>query len=120
MATRHYIDAGISHGSVLSAILFLLHINDLVVPGTFGYADDSIVSDRYLAGAKCGRSCLVEWQWLIAFTNPSKPISSGNTMKSQSAQLNTKYPSGSLRLGRCKSGHDAGARGTAAEGTRFK
>ena len=40
-------DAGVPQGSVLSATFFLLHINDMLVPGTFGYADDSTVADRW-------------------------------------------------------------------------
>ncbi|KAJ2941189.1 hypothetical protein O0L34_g10419 [Tuta absoluta] len=46
------IDAGVPQGSVLSATLFLLHINDLLRHGIVGYADDSTVSERYLTGAK--------------------------------------------------------------------
>ncbi|KAJ2947549.1 hypothetical protein O0L34_g17337 [Tuta absoluta] len=45
------IDAGVPQGSVLSATLFLLHINDLLRHGIVGYADDSTVSERYLTGA---------------------------------------------------------------------
>ena len=46
------INAGVPQGSVLSATLFLLHINDLLQPGIVGYADDSTVSERYLSSAK--------------------------------------------------------------------
>ncbi|XP_049886813.1 uncharacterized protein LOC126381362 [Pectinophora gossypiella] len=45
------IDAGVPQGSVLSATLFLLHINDLLMSGIVGYADDSTVLERYVSGA---------------------------------------------------------------------
>ena len=45
------IDARVPQGSVLSATLFLLHINDLLHPGIVGYADDSTVMERYLSCA---------------------------------------------------------------------
>ncbi|XP_047997328.1 uncharacterized protein LOC125234949 [Leguminivora glycinivorella] len=45
------IDAGVPQGSVLSATLFLLHINDMLQPSIVGYADDSTVVERYLASA---------------------------------------------------------------------
>ena len=37
--------------------LFLLLVNDLLVRGTFGYADDSTVADRYLASANARKGC---------------------------------------------------------------
>ncbi|KAL0878611.1 hypothetical protein ABMA27_003690 [Loxostege sticticalis] len=45
------IDAGVPQGSVLSATLFLLHINDLLSLGIVGYADDSTVMEKYLSSA---------------------------------------------------------------------
>ncbi|KAL0879124.1 hypothetical protein ABMA27_004075 [Loxostege sticticalis] len=45
------IDAGVPQGSVLSATLFLLHINDLLSSGIVGYADDSTVMEKYLSSA---------------------------------------------------------------------
>ncbi|CAH2096385.1 unnamed protein product [Euphydryas editha] len=52
------IDAGVPQGLVLSATLFLLHINDLLVPGTFGYADDSTVTDRYFSSARASKDVI--------------------------------------------------------------
>ncbi|RVE49051.1 hypothetical protein evm_006297 [Chilo suppressalis] len=46
------INAGVPQGSVLSATLFLLHINDLLRPGIFGYADDSTVVESYISTAR--------------------------------------------------------------------
>ena len=50
--------------SVLSGTLFLLRINDLLVPGTYGYADESTVAGRYQASETPERmvSYLVERQ----------------------------------------------------------
>ena len=45
--------------SVLYITLLLLHINDLLVPGTFGYADDRIVADKYMASGNAGRAAIV-------------------------------------------------------------
>ncbi|CAG4956470.1 unnamed protein product [Colias eurytheme] len=45
------INAGVPQGSVLSATLFLLHINDMLKHNIFGYADDSTVVERYLSDA---------------------------------------------------------------------
>lgn len=46
------INAGVPQGSVLSATLFLLHINDLLESGVIGYADDSTVVERYISSAR--------------------------------------------------------------------
>lgn len=46
------INAGVPQGSVLSATLFLLHINDLLKPGTFGYADDTTVVESYIPNSR--------------------------------------------------------------------
>ncbi|XP_045491040.1 uncharacterized protein LOC123690909 [Colias croceus] len=49
------INAGVPQGSVLSATLFLLHINDLLKPNMFGYADDTTVVERYLSNAQASQ-----------------------------------------------------------------
>lgn len=49
------IDAGVPQGSVLSATLFLLHINDMLQLGLVAYADDSTVTDRYMSSARASR-----------------------------------------------------------------
>ena len=41
--------------SVISATLFLLHINDLLPLGVVGYADDSTVSAIYFSSARASR-----------------------------------------------------------------
>lgn len=38
--------------SLMSVTRFLLHINDILIPDTFVYDDDSTVADRYLSNAK--------------------------------------------------------------------
>ncbi|KAL0883669.1 hypothetical protein ABMA27_015794 [Loxostege sticticalis] len=48
------INAGVPQGSVLSATLFLLHINDLLSPGIVAYADDSTVIESYQSSARDG------------------------------------------------------------------
>ena len=72
------IDAGVLQGSVLSATLFLLHLNDLLVPGTFGYADDSTVADRSPIGGMLiwSHSMLPNTGVLVFLkTEPSTPVS---------------------------------------------
>ncbi|CAK1582682.1 unnamed protein product [Parnassius mnemosyne] len=46
-------NAGVPQGSVLSATPFLLHINDLLIPGIYRYADDSTVVERYQTPKQC-------------------------------------------------------------------
>lgn len=45
-------DAGVPQKSALFATLFLLHINDLLISGIVGYADDSTVVESYKSSAK--------------------------------------------------------------------
>ncbi|CAH2242743.1 jg11901 [Pararge aegeria aegeria] len=54
------VNAGVPKGSVLSATLFLLHINDLLNPNLFGYADDSTVTERYLSSPRASANDILE------------------------------------------------------------
>ncbi|XP_028172014.1 uncharacterized protein LOC114361228, partial [Ostrinia furnacalis] len=54
-SSQQPIKAGVPQGSVLSSTLFLLHINDLLKAGTFGYADDTTVTAKYLSMAKASK-----------------------------------------------------------------
>ncbi|CAH2207549.1 jg9570, partial [Pararge aegeria aegeria] len=64
------INAGVPHRGVLSATLFLLHINDLLKPGIFGYADDSTVTVRYMSSPRAsGDETLVLREALVERVN---------------------------------------------------
>ncbi|CAH2207692.1 jg25921 [Pararge aegeria aegeria] len=64
------INAGVPQGSVLSATLFLLHINDLLKPGILGYADDSTVTVRYMSSPRAsGDETLVLREALVERVN---------------------------------------------------
>ncbi|CAG4952044.1 unnamed protein product [Colias eurytheme] len=52
------INAGVPQGSVLSTTLFLLHINDMLRPNVFGYADDSTVVESYFSNALASRDSI--------------------------------------------------------------